>query len=690
MTVNADDVISFHVANRAATHLGRNLYSTTPPALAELIANSYDAYATEVHVTIDRNINHIVVADNGMGMGLDALRDKYALVGREKSPEPVPEGFKKRSPMGQKGIGKLASFSLGDRYEVYTKTESDSLWRHFSVLYADFIKDNSEYPVESEICDLPDELEKFRNNSHGFITVIRELRRGVNAQTVDFLKTQLSRRFYIKSSTDHFELFINGEPVDLSLNAYYGSMDYATYIGYTEKEIQELLGTRNHPIQLEQFDLAAIKDEGVRTSLESLVSDKGLKGWIGTVEQPKQLKEHGNNANIIVYINGKIADEDVLKNHASSMIANQYVVGEFLADYLSHDAEDPITSSRQGLNNADGEVRELIEAIKSIRSKVINTWDSRREAGAVKRLPSWVAENSGYQSWLEGLSKRQRQLHNRMVKQLTVRMDEREQDEGEMRLLLNCFIDVVENDAIYQISEDLAAYPTVSQDEQLVVIAQLLKRIEASESIKHASIVQQRLQAIETLEALMKDSSTVEKTFEEHLAKNPWLINPYWNQSPKTQEEIQVVTQEFNRLVDASGDEYRRTFIDICIYVADVKYPIIVEIKRNAVTSYSKVSFTQIYDQITRYRRAIRQRLGSEDENIRETDIPAFFIGAEDMGTVGLGHAVELTPEEINSLKQQFNITLLTYRDLVLNAKREYRQHIDVIESREDIPYFEV
>ncbi len=31
--------IRFDTANRAASHLGRRLYGTTPPALAELVAN---------------------------------------------------------------------------------------------------------------------------------------------------------------------------------------------------------------------------------------------------------------------------------------------------------------------------------------------------------------------------------------------------------------------------------------------------------------------------------------------------------------------------------------------------------------------------------------------------------------------------------------------------------------------------
>lgn len=690
MAISEEGIINFHVANRAATHLGRKLYSTTPPALAELIANSYDAYATEVHVTIYRDIDYIIVADNGMGMNLDSLNEKYALVGKEKVVEAPPKGLARRSPMGQKGIGKLASFSLGDEYEVYTKTATDAQWRYFAVKYADFIRDDSEYPVESVLCELPPELEQFSSYEHGFIAVIRGLRRGVNSQTLDSLKTQLSRRFYIKSGTGDFALYINDQLVNLSLNAYYGSMDYATYIGFSEEEIRDLLNVDNGVIELKQYDSATIKDEATRTILESLVSEKELKGWVGTVEQPKQLKMHGNNANIVVYINGKIADEDVLKNHANSMIANQYVVGEFFADYLSADAEDPITSSRQGLDNADGEVCELISVIKSIRSTVINTWDSRREAGAVKRLPAWATDDKGYQDWLTGLGESQRRLHNRLVKTLTVKMDESEHDEDEIRVLLNSFIDVVENNAIYQLADDLSTEPDRTHDELLVAMAQLLNRIAASESIKQAGIVSERLRAIKTLQSLMDDPSTVEKMFEDHLAKNPWLINPYWNQTPKTSEAVQVVTQEFNRLyTDERDDDYKRTFIDICIYVAEVRYPIIVELKRNADTPYSHITYSKIHDQVTAYRRAIMQKLGLAEGVVSEEEIPAYFIGSEKMGPAGRGFAIELSANEISLLKQS-NIELLTYQDLILHAERAYRDHIEVIEQRGDVPYFEV
>lgn len=95
-------MIGFHMANKAAMHLGRKLYSTTPPALAELIANSYDAYASEVFLELDAERDRIVVADNGIGMSYDGLTNRYAIIGNTKVPDEAPDGFMTRKPMGKK------------------------------------------------------------------------------------------------------------------------------------------------------------------------------------------------------------------------------------------------------------------------------------------------------------------------------------------------------------------------------------------------------------------------------------------------------------------------------------------------------------------------------------------------------------------------------------------------------------
>ncbi|WP_160708979.1 hypothetical protein [Enterorhabdus sp. P55] len=45
--------------------------------------------------------------------------------------------------------------------------------------------------------------------------------------------------------------------------------------------------------------------------------------------------------------------------------------------------------------------------------------------------------------------------------------------------------------------------------------------------------------------------------------------------------------------------------------------------------------------------------------------------------------------EDEPELLKALNITLLSYRDLVANAKKAYRDHIRVVEEEGGLPYFE-
>ena len=52
-------------------HLGVNLYSDVPPVLSEVVANSWDADASEVDIDIDIEHGKITITDNGHGMTLN-------------------------------------------------------------------------------------------------------------------------------------------------------------------------------------------------------------------------------------------------------------------------------------------------------------------------------------------------------------------------------------------------------------------------------------------------------------------------------------------------------------------------------------------------------------------------------------------------------------------------------------------
>jgi len=98
--------------------IGERLYSESIELIRELVNNAYDADATEVEIKMtDESIE---VKDNGTGMDREGLR-QYFNIG---SPEKV---VKNRSPrfyrdlIGQFGIGKFASLSACECFEVYTQ-----------------------------------------------------------------------------------------------------------------------------------------------------------------------------------------------------------------------------------------------------------------------------------------------------------------------------------------------------------------------------------------------------------------------------------------------------------------------------------------------------------------------------------------------------------------------------------------
>lgn len=99
--------------------LGSQLYGDTPSVIAELVANSYDADAKNVWITVDTSQNNIYVEDDGKGMTAQDINDSFLNIGYDKRDghNVTPLG---RKIMGRKGIGKLAAFSLTNTVFVYS------------------------------------------------------------------------------------------------------------------------------------------------------------------------------------------------------------------------------------------------------------------------------------------------------------------------------------------------------------------------------------------------------------------------------------------------------------------------------------------------------------------------------------------------------------------------------------------
>ena len=102
------------------------LYASTNKAVEELVANSFDAGASSVHVLLSTNLHAqdatIAVIDNGEGMDQEGLK-RHWLIGISNKRE-LPKLPKGRKQIGKFGIGKLSTYVLANRLTHISKNNS--------------------------------------------------------------------------------------------------------------------------------------------------------------------------------------------------------------------------------------------------------------------------------------------------------------------------------------------------------------------------------------------------------------------------------------------------------------------------------------------------------------------------------------------------------------------------------------
>lgn len=118
----------FKISGNLIKKLGEESIANKNIAILELIKNSYDAGATLVEVEL-KNITtsnpSIRIADNGKGMTSTDLENKWLNIATpNKSQQVIKVG--ERIPVGEKGIGRLSSESLGDLTVLRTNPKNET------------------------------------------------------------------------------------------------------------------------------------------------------------------------------------------------------------------------------------------------------------------------------------------------------------------------------------------------------------------------------------------------------------------------------------------------------------------------------------------------------------------------------------------------------------------------------------
>ena len=122
------DELKFKVSTGLKSILGQDLITSDNIAILELVKNSYDAHATRVIITFEKD--SIIIADNGKGMSLNDLQNKWLFVGYSaKSDGTEDASYRskfKRNFAGAKGIGRISCDRLGSEVWLTTKSEDSN------------------------------------------------------------------------------------------------------------------------------------------------------------------------------------------------------------------------------------------------------------------------------------------------------------------------------------------------------------------------------------------------------------------------------------------------------------------------------------------------------------------------------------------------------------------------------------
>lgn len=133
---------TFSVDSALLQELGERLVTTPHVALAELVKNSYDADATEVHVVIRESKQggpEIEVRDNGCGMTLRQIREFWMRIGNTHKDSEQHSKLYGRPLTGSKGIGRFCVRRLGTQVKLESGAKSGRALE-FNALEIDWTK----------------------------------------------------------------------------------------------------------------------------------------------------------------------------------------------------------------------------------------------------------------------------------------------------------------------------------------------------------------------------------------------------------------------------------------------------------------------------------------------------------------------------------------------------------------------
>lgn len=621
-------------------HLGLGLYSNVAAVLSEVVANSWDADAEQVCISIDSENRKVIIQDDGHGMTVKDANQKYLTVGyeRRKTEGRTPND---RIVMGRKGIGKLSLFSIARTVEVHSVKDNE---KHGFIMDSDRIEEQIQdgngtpyppEPVKQEKIDL----------DRGTRIILTNMKRQLQ-WTGGPLRRRLARRFSILGPQHHFEITLNGQPITI------GDRDYQDKIQYLWTFGDKGLQIRDSASNLEKCEP---RSGEVKEHLEFTID-----GWIGTVKHSGNLIDSDTKESInkiVIMVRGKLAQEDILEEFGEGGLYTKYIFGEIHADFLDLDEEEDIaTTSRQKLIEEDPRYQALKSKLRLELKHIQSKWTEWRKEQAKEQVLDLLPQ---IEVWFESLDQDQRKAAERMFGNLNqVPID----SEKQRRQL---FISGVLTFESLKFRKLLHRLDKVSP-ENLGVLKDVFLQLDDLEASAYYQIVRDRLAVIRKLMKL-EDDNAKEKALQEHLYKHLWLLDPSWERAAHSEHMERRIKTAFQGVYNSLTEEQQKARLDIKYTTTGNKH-VIIELKR----ADRVLTTPDLFVQISKYYDAAEKVLANNGKGNDPIEIVC-VLGAwprdwSDSPTGG---------ERYRNSLRELNARVVTYDQLIENALNAYQEYVD-------------
>ena len=558
-------------------HLGIGLYSNIPAILSEVCANAYDADAK--NVWIETSNTEIIIQDDGHGMTSDDINKRFLCVGYKRRKEEKGTTPGGRQPMGRKGVGKLAPFSIANIIKVETLRENEKC---ALLMSSQDIQDNVSSYHPEEIAT--DEI-KFKTGTR---ITLSELETNPTKGSIRSLKQRLSRRFFLHD--ENFKIHVNGKEVTAADRGYYNKVQHVWT--YDDKTVS-LLGKEIKK---------GVSPEQRKDSLS------GLSGWIGTLEKPSTSKDASNESlnRIAIFVRGRMASENILSDmEISSSYYSQYLVGELRYDALdTYDGKgdedrDAITTDRQSLQEEDPRVTDLKNFLRKELKYIDGSWREHRAEGHKREIKK-IFPALG--NWLDSYKGKKKEAAEKWISDIQESFSRKSQKDKKEILKVGALsfvradgngeLDRLKNAPIKDIMPFLVEANSIQQYEQA----------------SYGEVIKTRLKIINELKKKVDDND-YEKEIQGYIFENIWLLDPSWDPATEDSKQKEKTLKKILKdvLLNKAEEDKR---IDITYRKAGGKY-IIIELKRPGA---STKEYT-LREQVDKYVSAFKKGLTHYEEN---------------------------------------------------------------------------